>query len=177
MGNASNQPSGYFEYTDTSVGDTWRISWEVTKNISDFTWTIKVKFYLKNPNRIDYGLSIKPKIQIGAEVFEGVYGTYGYSSDFVKLMEASRTIQCPPTGRSGVAIYGEFENSEGDSWTEVYGAITFDSFSGAWIKVNSQWKASMPWIKVNGQWKKARQYTKVNGQWVLSNQKWLWDPF
>lgn len=177
MGNASNQPTGYFEYIDESADVKWKISWEVTQNISNFSWTITVKYYL-NSGADNWGYTFKPKIKIGSEMYEGVSGSYGYSTDYVQLMEASRTYTDIQTGRQATAIYGYYDNNEGSSWTMVYGAVTFASFSGAWIKIgNNQWEGSMPWIKVNGQWKKARQYIKVNGQWILSNQEWLWDPF
>lgn len=175
MGNASNQPSGYFETTEAG-GDTWRLSWEVIKNTSNFTWTIKVKLYL-NTHSENWANEFKPKIQIGSEVFEGVYGTYGYSTDFVFLMEATKTYEVTSTGLQAAAIYGESENYEGDTFDKVWGAVTFSSFSGASIKINNEWKNSMPWIKVNGQWKRCQQYIKINGQWRLSDKKWTWDPF
>ncbi len=176
MGNASNQPTGYFEYIDENGGTKWKISWQVIQNMSNFTWTITVKYYL-NSGGSSFGYTFKPKIQIGPEIYEGVLGTYGYSNDYVKLMEASRTYSDTQTGRQATAIYGYYENSSGDSWTMVRGAVTFASFSGAQIKINNQWEVSMPWIKVNGQWKQCKQYIKQNGEWKLSNQVWLWDPF
>ena len=175
MGNKSNSLSGNFDRTDTG-GNKWRISWQITQNYSDFTWTINVKYYL-NTGFSGVYITFKPKLQIGDNIYTGSYGDHGGSNSFVLLMEKTVTIPCSSTGRYGLMIYGFLENSDGDTWTQVEGALTFPSFSGAFVKVNGEWKKSMPWIKIDGKWKRCKQYIKTDNQWKLSNQVWLWDPF
>ena len=175
MANVSNALSGYWAEQESWDTTTWKIAWTVTQN-ANFTWTVNVKFYINTHNTMWYE-EFKPRIKINGITTEGTWAVYGGSTSDVQVLEGTTVVNCSETGSAAIVLQGIHVGEEESASNKVWGYLTLPSFSGSYVKINSNtWKHAMAWIKINGQWKRCRQYVKVNGAWKLADYKWLYNP-
>jgi hypothetical protein len=134
--------------TGNNIEEAFSVSY--SKYINDYKYKLRISYPgIKALETIDYNTS-GTSFTLSKESIDAIYDDYPDASS-VNLGFAVETWNSAGTSRLSSG------NEKIVSCTKPDRAVR--------LRMNDEWKRSVPYVRVNGEWKKAIPYTRINNEW------------